>query len=172
VRRLCNAPWATIYFERSRLLTMARILHVRGMLLEEALLRLLQSTGYKTVDDVNGDPTLDRCSASLLVASASANAYATSNWGLLSSRPAPIHLVWCRLYTSKEELKNQDLRSANRPAFDTHECTAARPPGRWRIVLPVWRRHTPPGRELHSHAVRDRCAGVVVSADTRVLQGL
>ena len=37
------------------------------MLLEEALLHLLQSTGYKTVDDVNGDPTLGRCAAGLLV---------------------------------------------------------------------------------------------------------
>jgi hypothetical protein len=46
---------------------MARIAQVRGMLLEEALLHLLRSTGYKTVDDVNGDPTLDRSSAGLLV---------------------------------------------------------------------------------------------------------
>jgi len=37
------------------------------MLLEEALLHLLQSTGYNTVDDVNGDPTLGRCAAGLLV---------------------------------------------------------------------------------------------------------
>lgn len=46
---------------------MARISHVRGMLLEEALLQLLRSTGYKTVDDVNGDPTLGRSPAGLMV---------------------------------------------------------------------------------------------------------
>ena len=37
------------------------------MLLEEALLYLLQSTGYKTVEAVNGDPTLGKSSAGLLV---------------------------------------------------------------------------------------------------------
>lgn len=37
------------------------------MLLEEAVLHLLQSTGYKTVDDPGGDPTLGRSAAGLLV---------------------------------------------------------------------------------------------------------
>ena len=37
---------------------MATISQIRGMLLEEALLRLLQTSGYQTVNKANSDPTL------------------------------------------------------------------------------------------------------------------
>ena len=41
--------------------------NIRGMLLEEALLNLLESSGYKTVDDPTGDPTLQDGSAGIKV---------------------------------------------------------------------------------------------------------
>ena len=37
---------------------MAKITHIRGMLLEEAILHLLRGTGYSTVESVGTDPTL------------------------------------------------------------------------------------------------------------------
>lgn len=46
---------------------MARISQIRGMLLEEAILFLLRSTGYRTVDTVGSDPTLQNGSAGLEV---------------------------------------------------------------------------------------------------------
>ena len=46
---------------------MARPVNIRGMLLEEALLRLLETTGYRTVLDPAGDPTLDAGPAGLKV---------------------------------------------------------------------------------------------------------
>ena len=46
---------------------MARIQNVRGMLLEEALLNLLESSGYKTIDTPGVDPTLGDGPAGLKV---------------------------------------------------------------------------------------------------------
>src|SRR5580700_467807 len=46
---------------------MARIQNVRGMLLEEALLNPLESSGYKTIDTPGADPTLGDGPAGLKV---------------------------------------------------------------------------------------------------------
>jgi hypothetical protein len=46
---------------------MARLTQIRGMLLEESLLHLLERAGYKTVVSVENDPTLDTGPAGLKV---------------------------------------------------------------------------------------------------------
>lgn len=46
---------------------MARLSNIRGMLLEEVLLRLLESTGYETVIGHGDDPTLEDGAAGLMV---------------------------------------------------------------------------------------------------------
>ncbi len=46
---------------------MARLTNIRGMLLEEALLQLLESTGYRTVLEPGVDPTLDAGPAGMKV---------------------------------------------------------------------------------------------------------
>lgn len=47
---------------------MARLSHIRGMLLEEVLLYLLQRSGYRTVETVGNDPTLTGHAAGLGIA--------------------------------------------------------------------------------------------------------
>ena len=46
---------------------MATINQIRGMLLEEVLLHLLRSSGYRTIENVNNDPTLVDASAGIKV---------------------------------------------------------------------------------------------------------
>ena len=46
---------------------MAKITHIRGLLLEEAILHLLRATGYSTVESRGTDPTLHAGTAGLEV---------------------------------------------------------------------------------------------------------
>ena len=112
---------------------MARISHVRGMLLEEALLHLLQSTGYNTVHDVNGDPTLDRCSAGLLVrgrgTSHQIDAIADFSVHAPFSHPQRL-LVEAKCFEPRQRLGLSILRGALGTLKDVEEFWVSLPGGR------------------------------------------